>query len=77
MVSSKKINDQVFRVRRNLGIRLYLLRKKKEMSVSEVAEVCGLSANRIEMIEDGRSFSLKHLFMLASVYGVRVKILFR
>ena len=77
MVSSKKIDDQVFRVRRNLGIRLSLLRKKREMSVSEVAEVCGLSVNRIEMIEDGRSFSLKHLFMLVAVYEVRVKVLFR
>ena len=46
------------------------------MSLEEVAEACGISACRIKMIEDGRSFSLKHLFMLASVYGVRVKVLF-
>ena len=53
-----------------------LLREEREMSLEEVAEACGISACRIKMIEDGRSFSLKHLFMLASVYGVRIKILF-
>ena len=75
MVCKKKIKNRIFRIRRNLGIRLSLLRKDKGMSISEVSEACGFSANRLEMIEEGRSFSLKHLLMLALVYGVQVKIL--
>ena len=77
MVSSKKIKYRIFCIKRDIGVRLRFLRKKKEMSIAEVAEACGISVSRIEMIEDGRSFSLKHLLMLASVYGVRVKILFK
>ena len=77
MVSSKKIKYRIFCIKRDIGVRLRLLRKKKEMSIAEVAEASGISVSRIEMIEDGRSFSLKHLLMLASVYGVRVKILFK
>ena len=77
MVSSKKIKYRIFCIKRDVGGRLRFLRKKKEMSIAEVAEACGISVSRIEMIEDGRSFSLKHLLMLASVYGVRVKILFK
>ena len=77
MVSSKKIKYRIFCIKRDIGVRLRFLRKKKEMSIAEVAEACGISLSRIEMIEDGRSFSLKHLLMLASVYGVRVKILFK
>ena len=77
MVSSKKIKYRIFCIKRDIGVRLRLLRKKKEMSLPEVAEACGISVSRIEMIENGRSFSLKHLLMLASVYGVRVKILFK
>ena len=75
MVCKKKIKNRIFRIRRNLGVRLSLLRKDKGMSISEVSEACGFSVNRLEMIEEGRSFSLKHLLMLASVYGVQVKIL--
>ena len=52
-------------------------KKIKYRSLPEVAEACGISVSRIEMIEDGRSFSLKHLLMLASVYGVQVKILIK
>ena len=67
MVSSKKIKYRIFCIKRDIGV----------MSIAEVAEACGISVSRIEMIEDGRSFSLKHLLMLASVYGVRVKILIK
>ena len=77
MVSSKKIKYRIFCIKRDIGVRLRFLRKKKEMSIAEVAEACGISVSRIEMIENGRSFSLKHLLMLASVYGVRVKILIK
>ena len=60
-----------------MGVRLRFLRNKKELSLPEVSEACGISVCHIEMIENGRSFSLKHLLMLASVYGVRVKILIK
>ena len=76
MVSKKKIKYRIFCIKRDIGVRLKFLRNKKELSLPEVSEACGISVSRIEMIEDGRSFSLKHLLMLASVYGVRVKILF-
>ena len=75
MVSSKKIKYRIFCIKRDVGGRLRFLRKDKGMSISEVSEACGFSVNRLEMIEEGRSFSLKHLLMLASVYGVQVKIL--
>ena len=77
MVSKRTIRNRVSQIKLDIGIRLCLLREEREMSLEEVAEACGISACRIKMIEDGRSFSLKHLFMLASVYGVRVKILFK
>ena len=77
MVSQKKIKYRIFCIKRDMGVRLRFLRKEREMSLSEVAEACGISVSRIEMIENGRSFSLKHLLMLASVYGVRVKILIK
>ena len=77
MVSKKKIKYRIFCIKRDMGGRLRFLRNKKELSLPEVSEICGISVSRIEMIEDGRSFSLKHLLMLASVYGVRVKILFK
>ena len=76
MVSKRTIRNRVSCIKQEIGIRLCLLREEREMSLAEVAEACGISACRIKMIEDGRSFSLKHLLMLASVYGVRVKILF-
>ena len=76
MVSKRTIRNRVSCIKQEIGIRLCLLREEREMSLEEVAEACGISVSRIEMIENGRSFSLKHLLMLASVYGVRVKILF-
>ena len=77
MVSKKKIKYRIFCIKQDMGVRLRFLRNKKELSLPEVSEACGISVSRIEMIEDGRSFSLKHLLMLASVYGVRVKILIK
>ena len=86
MVSKKKIKYRIFCIKRDMGVRLKFLRNKKELrflrnkkelSLPEVSEACGISVSRIEMIENGRSFSLKHLLMLASVYGVRVKILIK
>ena len=73
MVSKKKIKYRIFCIKRDMGVRLKFLRNKKP----EVSEACGISVCHIEMIENGRSFSLKHLLMLASVYGVRVKILIK
>ena len=77
MVSKKKIKYRIFCIKRDMGGRLRLLRNKKELSLPEVSEACGISVCQIEMIENGRSFSLKHLLMLASVYGVQVKILIK
>ena len=68
MVSKKKIKYRIFSIKRDMGVRLKFLRNKKELSLPEVSEACGISVC---------PFSLKHLLMLASVYGVRVKILIK
>ncbi len=63
MVSKKKIKYRIFSIKRDMGVRLKFLRNKKELSLPEVSEACGIS--------------VCHLLMLASVYGVRVKILIK
>ncbi len=60
-------------VRQPLGRRISSLRKSKGMTLSEVAEICGVSEATMSRIETGQTdISAHHLFILANEFGADI-----
>ena len=59
--------------RREVGQRLYELRQEYGLSMDEVSKISGLSRLRIENLEQGKSFDLRRVAVVAAIYNHKLK----
>lgn len=70
-----KICDE--KARESLGMNLQLMRKINDISISELAEMIGVSAQTLKKYETGKSVPDAFvIYNLADVYGTTVENLF-
>ena len=59
--------------RQEVGRRLYELRQEYGLSIEDVCRISGLSRHRIEHLEQGKSFGLRRVAVVAAVYNHKLK----
>ena len=74
MNPTNKITQYIFEIRHNIGKQLHRLREEQALSLSEAANLSGISAERIELIEQGRHFSLHKIAIIAALYNSKIDI---
>ena len=73
MNPTNKITQYIFEMRHKIGEQLHILREKQGLNISEAANLSGISAERIELIEQGRHFSLHKIAVIAAIYNYKLK----
>ena len=74
MNPTNKITQYIFEIRHKIGEQLHILREKQGLNISEAANLSGISAERIELIEQGRHFSLHKIAIIAALYNSKIDI---
>ena len=74
MNPTNKITQYIFEMRHKIGEQLHILREKQGLNISEAANLSGISAERIELIEQGRHFSLHKIAVIAAIYNYKLKL---
>ncbi len=59
--------------RQEVGRRLYELRQEYGLSIEDVCRISGLSRHRIENLEQGKSFGLRRVAVVAAIYNHKLK----
>ncbi len=74
MNPTKEITQYIFQMRRKIGKQLHTQREMQGLSLSEAANLSGISIERIELIEQGRHFSLHKVALVAALYNSKIDI---
>ena len=59
--------------RAEVGQKLYELRQKHKLSIDDISRISGLSYHRIKNIEQGKSFGLRRVAVIAAIYNYKLK----
>ena len=58
--------------RAEVGQKLYELRQEHKLSIDDISRISGLS-HRIKNIEQGKSFGLRRVAVIAAIYNYKLK----
>ena len=59
--------------RAEVGQKLYELRQEHQLSIDDISKLSGLSHHRIKNVEQGKSFGLRRVAVIAAIYNYKLK----
>ena len=59
--------------RAEVGQKLYELRQEHQLSIDDISKLSGLSRRRIKNVEQGKSFGLRRVAVIAAIYNYKLK----
>ena len=59
--------------RAEIGKKLYELRQEHQLSIDDISKLSGLSHHRIKNVEQGKSFGLRRVAVIAAIYNYKLK----
>ena len=73
-MTEQEMTRRLARLHLDIAHELYQLRIESQREIEDISQAAGLSAERLEMIEEGDTTSIEEVARLCSVYQVSLEI---